>query len=272
MNLTSFNQIMVLPFFRQEQRAEKVSIIAAWPLFLMEGGADLSAETMVNLKSARLTEMMPFPGVRLYHRTDNGRQVNEWIMLLFTPTDRPEEIHVHASCYSVREIKTGQKRVEASPKGVSFIVHDRLDIKRAFFVNGQRMKEDEFHSLEALEQYSLAASYVVCSFFASLMNPHLHRAMVRPNKCGKSVEWLRQRTHFVFIHKSHKANQAGFTGKADLERDHIERMAHSRRAHDRILRHPRFKNKVGLKIRVKACWVGPKEWEGNSGQIYRIIE
>ena len=51
------------------------------------------------------------------------------------------------------------------------------------------------------------------------------------------------------------------------------RRGHDRRAHTRILKHPRYKNhpKYGQKIRVKSAWIGPKEWVVE-GKIYTLHE
>ncbi len=47
--------------------------------------------------------------------------------------------------------------------------------------------------------------------------------------------------------------------------------SHARRAHWRILSHPRFKNHpdYGKRIRIKATWVGPDEWV-DQGKIYTV--
>lgn len=269
MNLTSFNHLAVSTFCLPENREKAAASIASFPLFTMESGQDLPAETIATLRESNLPELMPFDGIRLYDRMDDGSRVNEWLLII----NREENgIQANAFCYSVQNKLTGKKQVSPFSRGVSIIVHNTLDAKRAFFADGKPVKQDEFNDPKSLDLYDNAARHVLFSFFASLLNPHLHLATVRPDKQGKSVEWMRQRTHFVFIHKSHQANQVGFLGKADISEKQIQRMAHSRRAHFRVLRHPKYKNKIGQIIHVRSCWVGPKEWQGNSGQIYRIVD
>ena len=53
----------------------------------------------------------------------------------------------------------------------------------------------------------------------------------------------------------------------------IKRRGHSRRAHWHRLMHDRFKNhpQFGQRIRIKASWIGPKEW-ADAGKIYTLHE
>lgn len=96
-------------------------------------------------------------------------------------------------------------------------------------------------------------------------------ASVRPDKQGKSVEWMKARTHYVLLHRSHPANKNDIISGAVVSEDkeYIKRQAHSRRAHFRILRSAKFKNKIGQKIRIRSCWVGPKEWK-QASSIYQL--
>lgn len=119
---------------------------------------------------------------------------------------------------------------------------------------------------------------VACEWINKLVidfyNPSLFLAKKNPKlPNGKSVLWEKAREHFVFIHKSHPANsQESFNKKTISDGNTIDRVAHSRRAHFRLLRSPKFKNKAGQKIWIKSSWIGPKEWADQSGQIYKIIE
>lgn len=105
-------------------------------------------------------------------------------------------------------------------------------------------------------------------------NPHFHLCRKSPPEGGvpRSVEWRKAREHYVLIHKSHPANQKESAGKRVIDSGPLHRAAHSRRAHYRMLRSPRFKNKVGQRVWVASAWVGPKEWTDHSGQIYRIVD
>ena len=105
-------------------------------------------------------------------------------------------------------------------------------------------------------------------------NPHLHLVKKsQPNPGGKSVEWQKTREHYVLIHKSHPANKKEpSTRRLVIDGDTINRSAHSRRAHYRMLSSPVFRHKMGQRVWVRSSWCGPKEWTDRSGQIYRIVD
>ena len=110
-------------------------------------------------------------------------------------------------------------------------------------------------------------------FFAEVQSPANFVARVHPKAQGKSVTWTGCRTHFVVIHKSHPANKPElFAGASVIEDEgYTNRQAHSRRAHFRVLRSPRFRHKTGQRIWVKSAWIGPREWQ-QASSIYRIHE
>lgn len=114
----------------------------------------------------------------------------------------------------------------------------------------------------------------VCKLCIDFYNPHLYLCKTHPPiPQGKSVAWQKAREHFVLLHKSHSANKAEAVGKKVIEDGGtVDRAAHSRRAHFRLLRSPRFRHKQGARVWVKSAWCGPKEWSDRSGQIYKIIE
>lgn len=102
--------------------------------------------------------------------------------------------------------------------------------------------------------------------------PHNFTARVTPATQGKSVEWLRAREHYTVIHRHHAANNATVReGSTVTDNKHATRLAHSRRAHTKVLNHPRYKFKRGQTIFVRASWVGPKEWRDTAGQTYQIL-
>lgn len=109
---------------------------------------------------------------------------------------------------------------------------------------------------------------------ADFLNPHLYlckRCPPLPN--GKTVLWQKAREHFVLIHKTHTANRHESIGKSVIHDGPIvDRCAHSRRAHFRLLKSPKFRHKQGHQIWVQSAWIGPKEWTDRSGQIYRIVD
>jgi len=103
-----------------------------------------------------------------------------------------------------------------------------------------------------------------------------HVAEVRPNKPGKSVEWVQARQHFVILSKAHPANNADRQQGERIvvdDKKELTRMAHGRRAHYRVLKSPRYTRMRGHRVFVRSTWCGPKEWQDEGGkQIYRIIE
>jgi len=116
----------------------------------------------------------------------------------------------------------------------------------------------------------------LAAFNLSAMSPTNHIVEVTPNQPGRSVEWIKARTHFTLISHGHPANSTGVTHGARVASDpdaELTRMAHNRRAHPRTYRHKRYIYARGKTRWVKACWVGPKEWKDEGGrQIYKILE
>jgi hypothetical protein len=102
-------------------------------------------------------------------------------------------------------------------------------------------------------------------------------ARVENNKPGKSVVWAKAREHYTIIHRHHEANKKGIPRGALVVSDpnkQLVRIAHSRRAHERVLRSPRFHRDLDgniRKIKIAEQWVGPDEWKDTAGQTYRII-
>jgi uncharacterized lipoprotein NlpE involved in copper resistance len=91
---------------------------------------------------------------------------------------------------------------------------------------------------------------------------------------SRPVEWQRSHQHYVILDKRHEANSRNIKHGAIVHADHgkaLARMAHSRRAHYRILTSERFKAKRGQRVPVKSSWVGPAEWCDASNQVYKIL-
>ena len=90
---------------------------------------------------------------------------------------------------------------------------------------------------------------------------------------GKSIQWVKAREHYVLLHKNHSANRREAPKLGVIsDTGNNQRIAHSRRAHYRLLSSPRFKAKQGQKVWIRSAWVGPKEWTDHSGQIYKIVD
>lgn len=84
------------------------------------------------------------------------------------------------------------------------------------------------------------------------------------------VKWAQSQKHYVIIHRKDRMNSVGAVPSPDGKKTTEIRMAHTRRAHMRILRSARFKEKQGQRVFVKSCWVGPAEWKINNS-IYKIL-
>lgn len=116
----------------------------------------------------------------------------------------------------------------------------------------------------------------VVAFAVDSMSPNIHMATVQPAEPGRSVQWIKARTHYTLITHGHPANKATVKHGESIASDtsgELTRMAHNRRAHYKTLKHERYKYARGRRIFVKATWVGPKEWKDEGGkQIYKILE
>jgi hypothetical protein len=91
---------------------------------------------------------------------------------------------------------------------------------------------------------------------------------VSPESKGKSVEWRLAREHYLIINKKQAAMcRDNKRGPSEAQ---IQRSAHSRIAHFRVLRSEKFTHKRGQRIRVREAWVGPEEWVGLDKKIYKV--
>lgn len=126
---------------------------------------------------------------------------------------------------------------------------------------------------DSFEDFIMRVACIVNSFIVECSLQSNFVASVEPKQTGRSVEWVRARTHYVILNHAHPANQKEVKPRGDFSVPSvsIKRQAHSRRAHNKVLRHPYFKNKIGQTIRVKAAWVGPSEWE-QEGSIYKMVK
>lgn len=133
------------------------------------------------------------------------------------------------------------------------------------------------------EETSLHTSFVV-HFAYQVAYPSHHIVEVIPNKQGKSVEWLKARTHFVLLPTNviQESQRPGGISKKE-QSELLMRCAHERRGHVRHLRADRYakgpdgqvrqKNPAGFyaTVWIKDTWVGPKEWKSQDAQtIYKI--
>ena len=88
-------------------------------------------------------------------------------------------------------------------------------------------------------------------------------------KPGKSVEWRLARTHYCILRRGDaRACRREAIGPRE---EQTARAAHWRKAHFRRLRSEVFTQKRGQLVAVRHAWVGPKEWEGKDGKVYRVV-
>jgi hypothetical protein len=150
----------------------------------------------------------------------------------------------------------------------------------AMFASGRWL-----HQSSASRSLAMGMMDSLAGFIVDAMIPLNHIAVVKPDEPHRSVEWIRARTHYTLITHGHPANRKEILEGASVPRDaegELKRAAGARRAHFKQLRHPRYRFALNEQrfpgmpkgtIRVKATWVGPKEWrEEGSKQIYRILE
>lgn len=92
-----------------------------------------------------------------------------------------------------------------------------------------------------------------------------------PRKPGKPVHWVLARTHYLILTRK-QAEACAVQKRAPTEQE-VNRAAHWRRAHFRRLVAARYSQEKRAKlIPVRQAWVGPKEWTGLDGKIYKVVE
>jgi hypothetical protein len=106
-------------------------------------------------------------------------------------------------------------------------------------------------------------------FLFETMYPGSVVLKVEPKQPGRSVEWKLARTHWLVLNqKTAQACQRQARGPTQGE---IVRAAGWRRAHFRRLKAMRFTEaKRGKLVPVRKAWVGPLEWEGLDGKVYKV--
>jgi hypothetical protein len=136
------------------------------------------------------------------------------------------------------------------------------------YLNGDYLEDLESEDLEELVKFLHTC---VCWFIREVSSPSNFIAKRHPHRPFKSVEWCRSREHYVILDRKHPANARSVAVGSKVEDNRtLSRQAHTRRAHARILRHPRFGDNIGKLIRVAATWVGPREWKCNNS-VYKLV-
>ncbi len=138
-------------------------------------------------------------------------------------------------------------------------------------LDGKPLEIDKLHDMEEMNKQMVQSTIRTITQFAfDTMSSRCVTVKVSPrNTDGKSVEWHLARTHYLVIGKKQamvcREQKRGPTGAE------IKRAAGLRKAHIRFLSSERFKHKRFQTVKVKEAWVGPKEWQGTDGKIYRVL-
>lgn len=251
------------------------------PLFSLSCTQDeFQNGSMDHVDSKNKIPMSPFPDVRIHLEfTDAGYSV-QVIRLEEVADDDDECRFVNLIITAKRSSKSQAKSGVNSDSLVGFASireesSKSLKIADSIFLlhsGGNLKKLDGEEDEEVKRDMSSSGLLTLLKLAADCTNPSLHPVTVSKDGASRSIEWMKQREHIIFVHKNSPINKAGANGKAFKVDAELKRSAHSRRAHYRLLKSPRYKSKRGTVIFVRSCWVGPKEWEDASGQIYKIVD
>jgi hypothetical protein len=261
MNPITFNEVLKnYKFPKKDEKADWELTFNSFlkdtgsaPIFIWEGPADPGKYHVTSLFSLLREGIytLPFNRLRLFFRlVVDGASITNKIWLDYTDSKLNflvELPHWAAFFYvSVDDLEGETFSYSVLDQGLYILPSDKETNTVAF-------------SLLSLIGWFLQEVNCPTNFVAS----------VTPNKKGKTIAWLKARTHYVILNRKHPANTKGLTsgGKVVTTQQSLKRQAHCRRAHTRLLSNPRYKGKVGLRINVRATWVGPKEWE-QEGSIY----
>lgn len=119
---------------------------------------------------------------------------------------------------------------------------------------------------EAMQRMTRTLSYFL---FETMLPGNTVLKVEPPARPGKSVEWRLARTHYLVLNRK-QAEACQRRQSAPTAHD-LKRAAHWRRAHFRRLASDKFKRRGAL-VPVRQAWVGPTEWLGLDGKIYKVLE
>jgi len=137
-------------------------------------------------------------------------------------------------------------------------------------VDGESVKARYNEDEKAFKQVFLDPLQTLQAFLFDIEYPGNVVLRVGPaEKPGKSVEWRLARTHYCILRRGDaRACRREATGPSE---EQTARAAHWRKAHFRRLRSEVFTQKRGQLVAVRHAWVGPREWEGKDGKVYRVV-
>lgn len=196
--------------------------------------------------------------------------------------DRSNSLHIMAAIDELYDDPDDSKLADSVLYPLwLFVLNLRYDEKEASYtydsmagVGGKWVPSELLGGTKHVNRLCSAIISSVAVFLHDAMGSATHIATVRPNRQGKSVEWIKARTHYTLITHGHPANsrtvRQGDRVTVD-EAKELTRMAHNRRAHYRVLKSERYKAAKGQRIFIRATWIGPKSWQDQGGrQIYQI--
>jgi hypothetical protein len=111
-------------------------------------------------------------------------------------------------------------------------------------------------------------------FLFELFHPANHVVKVSPPARGRSVQWRDGRSHYLVLDRKTMAHVGPQSDKISqaVKSEAIQRAAHRRRAHTRVLKHRKWGERIGAVVHIKSAWIGPKKWEGPDGKTYVLLE
>lgn len=223
-------------------------------------------------------------------RTDDaitGEQT--WRLIADTPVAPfPDDV-----CAGLITAEAGASLVAVTAYEAGFMNFDVWDARQGRVVRDERSRRftatlflealDRFHgddpnppemNMKLILEWRELQAIRLRPFLFDLFHPANHVVKVSPPAAGRSVQWREGRSHYLVLDRqtmAHVAPSAAPISAAD-ETEAIRRAAHRRRAHLRVLRHPKWGRRVGSNVHVRSAWVGPREWEGPDGKTYVVLD
>jgi len=253
------------------------------PLFVFETEMDSGIKLVKEQGSQDFFENVPYPCLRLsYHESRGEGNKYSLSILMVHARGVTSLIGAVSSFYVDGKEPSLAKRSKVWLAACNLMWQEEIASYShdwSIGVHGKWVPSAKHAELDTTDEAQAMVNGMVSSaavFVLSAMSPNVHVAQVRPDRPNKSVQWTEARTHYTLISHGHPANSKevshGESVRVDREGE-LTRMAHSRRAHYKTLRHERYRFARGKRIFVKATWVGPKEWKDEgSKQIYKILE
>lgn len=288
-SLERFSQIQNLPFFYLEM-----------PDKWMISPTQANLEVLVDLmpEDIPLDEMLPFPHfafvlandpslhvVKLTHDAKTGEKV-----LLLNDYFLPKSYNYSGTTRANSEYGITPAQKKHIDKGVWIHYHIRTweghydCIIQQMYRRKCKMKLDLSEHLDRTPQAKQifernnqdmeALMLSIITLFHTAEEKHEYLVRVRTdkkrgaNQRGKHhSSKYSARHHYVYLDGPPVNVLSG------SEASGVKRRGHARRAHWHRLTHDRFRNhpQFGKRIRIKASWIGPKEW-ADAGKIYTLHE